>query len=113
MPPQHSKDGMTHGAINDLRQWCQDHDTDPAIIEVIIKCRTSWRRSRDKVYPCTKVATGLLMYMMPNDPSGGDASWKEVWPTNGYLYRYTTFPYLVHNELPQYGLVDSFVSCGG
>jgi hypothetical protein len=54
----------------------------------------------------------LLMHMMLNDRSGGDAFWKEVWPKNGYLYRYTTFAHSVRDELPQYGLVDSFISCG-
>jgi len=34
------------GAMNDLRQWCQDHSTDPAITEVITKCLTAWRRRR-------------------------------------------------------------------
>jgi hypothetical protein len=35
-----------HGAMKNLRQWCQDHDTNPEIIEVIIKCLTAWRGNR-------------------------------------------------------------------
>ena len=34
------------GAMDDLRQWCLNHETNPDVIEVMINCLHAWRQGR-------------------------------------------------------------------
>jgi hypothetical protein len=36
-----------HGALDDIRQWCDSQDTSPAITEVILKCLKAWQAGRN------------------------------------------------------------------
>ena len=44
--PAHSTELEWHGTTNDIRQWCDLHDTSPAITEVILKCLKAWQAGR-------------------------------------------------------------------
>jgi hypothetical protein len=44
--PAQSTKREWYGALNDLRQWCNSHDTSPDITEVMIKCLKAWQAGR-------------------------------------------------------------------
>jgi hypothetical protein len=44
--PARSTKQEWYGSMNDLRQWCNSHDTSPGITEVIVKSLKAWQAGR-------------------------------------------------------------------